>query len=193
MMLVLLAIPVGVLAQAKDVTVSYLRAAGSSLADRDTVSFDAIFVSSQGMAEPTTWNMRGRKLSRFSVRDPQSGVVFPNMYCSQDSKAFKELIKLDGDKAIHITGYKAEGELHEVSIYVNSVEVIPTPTATIPVAQTETGKTFRVILKDTASGTKTILANVVPGKTYTVESLTLTLEAETESTSTTEKTGASNP
>lgn len=170
--------PVATHAQTKDVTVSFLRAAASSLPDRATVSFDAIFIAQQGMVEPQGWNMRGRRLSRFSVRDPQSPQVFANMYCSQDSKVFKELVGLDTNRMIHVTGYKDSGENNQPSIFVTSVEVSPVPVGPAPDDTMTSARSLRVVVKDTTSGTKTVLVNVVPGKTYSVDNLVITVELE---------------
>ena len=176
--IVVLTIPVGVSAQVKEVTVTFLRAASGSLPDHATVSFDAVYNSDQGLVEAQGWNMRGQGISHFSLKDPQSSVIFPNFYCSQDSKAFKELIKLNGTKLVHVTGYKGDGERNETAIYITGLEVLQTPIPVITEEQNSATNTFRVIIKDTASGSKTILANVIPGKSYTVDTLTLTVEPE---------------
>ena len=177
-LLLALAVPLITNAQTKDVTVAYLRAATGSLPDHANVSFDALFASDQGLVEAQSWNLRGRGISRFSVKDPQSSVIFPNLYCNQDTSAFKELIKVNGTKLLHITGYKDEGEKYEPSIYVTSVEVLPTPAKVVADESRSTTNSVRIVLKDTSSGSKTVLVNVVPGKTYTVDNLTLTVELE---------------
>ena len=176
--MILLTFPLGGSAQIKDVTVTLLRAASGSLPDRATVSFDAVYNSDQGLTEAQGWNMRGQGISRFSLKDPQSTVIFPNFYCYQDSKAFKELIKLNGTKLIHVTGYKGDGERNETAIYITSLEVLQTPVPVITEDQNSATNTFRVIIKDNVSGSRTILANVIPGKPYTVDTLTLTVEPE---------------
>lgn len=191
--LAMMMIPIAGLAQTREVSVSYLRAAASSLPDRATVSFDAIFVAEQGMIEPQAWNMKGRGLSRFTVKDPQSAVLFANMYCPQDSRAFKELIKLDSSRPIRITGYKADGENNQPSIYATAVEVLPLPEVRKGDDKAPAPKTLRITLKNANSGTRTILANVVPGKSYTVDDLTLTVETEPDLSAPAEKTGAGNP
>ena len=188
----LFTLPPGASAQTRDVTVSFLRGAASSLPDRATVSFDAIYVAEQGLIEPRTWNMRGRGLSRFSVRDPQAPVIFSNLYCNQDSKAFKELVKLDSDRLVRITGYKSDGEGNQASIFATAVEVLAPPATPAGELKPANSKTFRIVLRDTAAGSKTVLANVVTGKTYTVDNLTLTLEAEKDGAAT-EKADAGTP
>lgn len=171
----------GVNAQTKDVSVSFLRAAASSLSDRANVSFDAIYVAKQGMVEPQTWNMKGRGLSRFSVEDPQSHVIFENMYCSQDSRAFKDLVNLDTNKMVHFAGYKDSGENNQASIYVTSVEILAMPVPAASEGGAANTKSLRVTIKDKMTNTKTVLVNVVPGKTYTSDNLSIMVEAETES------------
>jgi len=192
LMFTFLILPSGAAAQTKDVTVSFLRAASGSLPDRATVSFDAVFNADQGLVEAQGWNMKGKGLSRFSVKDPQSSVIFQNLYCNQDSKAFKELIKLSGTRIVHITGYKGDGERDEPFIFVTSIEVLPTPVKMITEEKRDATNTFRIVLKDNVSGAKTILANVVPGQSYTVDNLTLSLEPEKESPKT-EKPDTTNP
>ena len=181
----------GAKAEGRQVTVAFLRAAASSLSDRATVSFDAIYDVQRGMVEPKSWNMRGRGLSRFSLKDPQSQVVFENVYCAQDSKAFKELVNLESNKMIHVSGYKDSGENSQASIYVTSIEVTSDPVASAPEAKAAFTGSFRVILKDSVSGTKTVLANVVPGRAYAVDNLVVTLEAEKELPSESGEPGAS--
>lgn len=165
-------------AQTKDVTVPYLRAAAGSLSDRATVTFEAVYVAGNGMVEASGWTLRGKGISRFSVRDPHSPAVFTGMYCAQDSKAFKQLVAIDGTKVVRFSGYKGDGEGREAGIYVTAIEILATPVKKIEDSGDKAGKTFRVTVKDKDSGTKTVLANVSLGKTYTVEGLTLTVEAE---------------
>ena len=168
-------------AQIKDVTVPFLRAAASTLADRATVTFDAVYVPGSGMVEASGWTLRGKGISHFSVRDPQSSAVFTGMYCTQDSKAFKQLVAIEESKVVRITGYKGDGEGREAGIYATNVEILESPVKKVEEAGDKLGKTFRVTVKDKETGTTTVLANVSLGKTYTVGGLTLMVEAETES------------
>lgn len=183
--------PLGVAAQTRDVTVPYLRAATGSLPDRANVTFDAVYLPDQGMTEARGWNMRGRGFCRFSVRDPQTATVFSNLYCNQDSKPFRELIKVVGPKLVHFTGYRGDGDGNEPSLYITGAEVLDTPVKP-PEEEAANSKSLRVIIKDKATGNRTVLANVVPGKSYSVDGLTITVEAEKEG-SAQEKTGTGNP
>jgi len=176
-------------AQTKDVTVTYLRAAAGSLSDRATVTFDAVYVPGSGMVEASGWTMRGKGVSRFSVRDPLSPAVFTGMYCAQDSKAFKQLVSIESAKVVHFYGYKGDGEGREAGIYVTSVEILESPVKKVQETGDKPGQTFRVTVKDKESGTKTVLANVILGKTYTVEGLTVTVDAEAESGNSSAGTG----
>ena len=177
---VMILIPPGLMAQTKPVTVPYLRAAAGSLPDRGTVSFDGVYLPDPGFVEAKGWKLRGTGVSRFSVRDPQSTVVFSGLYCNKDSKAFKDLVNLDQATMVHFTGYKGDGENKEGAIYITGAEVMSTPVKFVTADGVSTARTFRVTLHDKTSGTKTILANVILGKTYTVEGLSLSIEAETE-------------
>jgi len=188
---VLVFVTSGANAEGKQVTVAFLMAAASSLPDHADVSFNAIYDVQRGMVEPKSWNMKGRGLSRFSLKDPHSQVVFENVYCAQDSKPFKELVNLESNKMIHVSGYKDSGENNQASIYVTSVEVVPDPVVPAPEEKAAITGSFRVILKDTVSGTKTVLANVVPGRTYAIDNLVVTLEVEKVLQSETSVSGAS--
>jgi len=177
-------------AQTKEVTVPYLRAAVGSLPDQASVTFQAVYVPGSGMVEATGWNMRGKGITHFSVRDPLSPAVFAGMYCTQDSKAFKQLVAIEGAKVIRITGYKGYGDGQEAGVYATNVEILESPVKKVQGDGDKAGRTFRVTVKDTESGTKTVLANVSLGKTYTVEGLTLTVEAENEAGNTGGGSGA---
>jgi hypothetical protein len=170
-----LMIPGVVSAQTKDISVAYLRAAIGSLDDRSSVQLNAGFLPDPGLVEATEKNMRGKGYSRFTVKDPRSGVVFSSMYCRQDSQAFKELIS-GGAKTYRLSGYKDYGEMNEPAIIVTGVG----PYTEKPGAGGEAkgAKTLRVIIRDNVSSNRTELANAVLGQAYSVGGITIQIEEE---------------
>lgn len=166
------------MAQTRDVSVSFLRAAVGSLQDRATVTLEAVYLPDPGLVESKGRNLKGKGFSRFSVRDTRATGVFTSLYCSQDSKAFKELVPLEMAKTVRLSGYKEYGENGEPAIFVTGVEVLADPVKPVAVAQEKSNRTYRVTIKDTASGNKTVLANVSPGKSYKVEGIVLEIELE---------------
>ena len=166
--------PVVVLGQTKEISVAYLRAAVGTISDRSSVQLNAVFLPDPGLVEATGNYLRGKGYSRFSVKDPQSGVVYTSMYCRQDSQAFRELIN-PGAKTYRMSGYKDSGEQNEPSIFITGVLALPEKGGKVG---DEKGRTFRVIIRDNASSNRTELANVVMGQAYSVAGITLQIEAE---------------
>lgn len=175
--------PVVVLGQTKEISVAYLRAAVGAIGDRSSVQLNAVFLPDPGLVEATGNYLRGKGYSRFSVKDPQSGVVFTSMYCRQDSPAFRELIN-PGSKVYRMSGYKDSGEQNEPSIFITGVVALPEKGGRVG---DEKSRTFRVIIRDNASSNRTELANVVLGQAYSVAGMTIQLEAEPAAT------GSGNP
>lgn len=173
----------GALAQTREVSIPFLRAAAGSLQDRANFVLEAVYLPDPGLMETKGRNLRGKGFSRFSVQDTRSLASFTSMYCAQDNKAFKELVALQTPKIVRLTGYKDYGENNEAALFVNAVEVIGDPVKLVQESSDKTGGTFRVTIKEKETGAKTVLANVSPGKFYTVEGLTLMIEPEKESES----------
>jgi hypothetical protein len=162
-------------AQTKEISVSYLRAAIGSLDDRSSVQLNAVFMADPGLVDSTGNYLRGKGYSRFSVKDPRSGVVFTSMYCRQDSQAFKELIN-SSTKTYRLSGYKEYGEQKEPAIIVTGV--VPSAEKGGAVSGGPGARTFRVILVENASSNRTELANVALGQAYNVAGFTLQIEEE---------------
>ncbi len=174
----LMMIPFGAQGQTKEVTVSFLRGAAGSLADRAAVTLEAVYVPEPGLVEAKGRNLKGKGFSRFTVRDPQSQGTFTSVYCSQDSRVFKELVEIEGAKMVRLSGYKDYGEDKEAALFVTGVEVLNSPVKLVNADGASPGGTFRVIIKDSTSGNRTVVANVVTGKVYKVDNLSLSIEAE---------------
>jgi len=170
----------GVIAQTREVSVPFLRAAIGSLADRTTVTLEAVYLPDPGLVESTGRYMRGKGFSRFSIRDPQSVGIFTSMYCAQDNKAFKELLTIQEPTRVRLYAYKDSGENSEAALLVTGMEVMAEPVKKVMATQGKVNGPFRVTIKDTTSGTKTILTNVMVGKSYTIEGMTLMIELEKE-------------
>lgn len=175
----LMLLPFGIQGQTKEVTVPYLRGAAGALADRATVTLEAVYKSEPGLVEATGRNLKGKGYSRFTLRDPQSQGTFTSLYCLQDSRVFKELVGIEGTKMVRISGFKDYGEDKEAAIFVTGVEVLDVPVKLVNADGASSGGTFRIIIKDTTSGNRTVVANVVTGKVYKVDNLSVSIEAET--------------
>lgn len=167
-----------VLAQTREMSVSYLRAALGSVQDRTKMTLEAIYSPDPGMVEATRFYLHNKGYSRFSVQDSRSAGAFTSMYCSQENKAFKDLVAIQRPSKVRLSGYKDYGEDNESAFFVTGVEVFEVPTKPTVVSQEKEEGTFRVTINNAAAGTKTVLANVSPGKSYTVEGTTLMIEHE---------------
>ena len=179
-MLSLVTVPLIALAEPKEVNVAYLRAAITTLSDRESVLVVATFLPDPGLVEPQRrWGRQGG-VAQFSIRDIKTGAVFTSMYCMQNSSAFKDLIAIAKPTAFRFRGYKGDGERNEAAIYVTSVE------SYTEAAISESSKAgvvpsdarYRVTIIDNATSNRTVLADVAIGRSYNAGGVTLRVEPE---------------
>jgi len=163
------------IAQEKEYSVSFLRAAAGSLGDRAPVVVVGAYLANPGLLEAQGFYLRGKGFSRFSAKDTQTGAVFTSMYCDQNSKAFSDLVG-SKTKNYRFYGYKDRGEENESGFFVTRVEAIRE--AEKPAAAPTTAKSFRVTITDNATSNRTVVANVSPGQSYAVGGVTFKVEIE---------------
>jgi hypothetical protein len=173
---VLCQMPVSAVAQDKDISVSYLRAAVSSLADGTRVRLPGDYSAAEGLHDATGVYLRNKGYSRFTIRD--GDIEFRNVYCPYDSKAFAELLKVKGTRRFIFSGYKQRGERHEDAIFVTDVEEVPEREQPKDVVQI--GKVYRLTMIDNTSSNRTVLGNIELGKPVRFLGTTLVLDEEAQ-------------
>jgi hypothetical protein len=179
-LLVLMVSPLLALAQQKEVSVAYLRAAMSSLSDRASIVVYATYLPDPGLVEAYGRYLRGKGYSRFSIKDPQTGAEFASMYCAHDSKAFKDLISVTTPTTFRFYGYKDNVETTQSGIFVESVEPykeVP-PEERPSTAPATAASRFRVTVTDNATSNRTVLADVKLGQSYNAAGVTLRIDSE---------------
>ncbi len=182
-------------AQSKEVTVSYLQAAVSSLPEQAEVTLTAVFPGVSNLRDCHGHYLRNDGYSRFSVKDPQSKTTFDSMYVLQTSKVFPVLLNASGARRIRFHGYREYGEDRDDAIFVTSAEDLgpaaPAAAATpgTAVVSAVTGvevlggpgpapRTYRVTLVDGATSNRTVIINIQTNRPYTVNGTTVLVEQE---------------
>jgi hypothetical protein len=177
-MLITVATVTCAVAQTRDVTVPYLRAAIGALPDRSRVTVKAKYDAASGLREATGRYLRSKGFSRFSIIDPETGVSFDSVYCEQDSKAFNQLLAVSEDGVFVFSGYRGRGEMKEDALFVTDVRAVLTPRQSGPEQSDVPEDTYRVIVTDLVSSNRTVLTNVEPGKSYRFFGTEIVLERE---------------
>jgi len=179
-------------AETKEVSASFLRAAVSSIDNRSDITVAADYPGVAALQDVIGWYRRNDGYSRFSVKDPQSKVVFDAMYVRQGSSVFNQLLLIDKPHHFRFRGYKDFGENREDAIFVTSAEdlgpvVRPPATVTTSVAPTvgqvgagatASGPNLRVTITDNTTSNRTVITNMEMNHTYTVNGMTVIVESE---------------
>lgn len=165
-------------AQGRNVSVAYLRAALNSLPDRGSVSFTAEYSGREGLKQASGSYLRNKGFSRFTVRDPETGLTFNSIYCEQGSAVFNELLKVTGTRRFNFQGHKGTGEGREDAIFVTSAEPVRLPRDERVEEEEEEEKTYRVTIVDHATSNRTVMVNVELGKEFNLMGATLLIEEE---------------
>lgn len=169
--------------QKKVLSAAYLKASVGAINNRSSVTVRAEYLIDPGMVEAEGWQLRNKGFSRFSVRDPNTGVVFESMYCKQESDVFWRLLKAQENVELTFRGEKGSGEDREGAIFVDRVDsILLTPHAIAQrIAKTDKadeGGALRVSIVNDETGMRTVLTNVKRGTPVKVEGLTITVENE---------------
>lgn len=172
-------------AQREETTIRYLKAAVSSLPKNSTVTVTGEFMLTPGLREVQDVFLRSKGISRFSIRDPQTGDIFDGMYCAHDSPAFKDLLTARSRRLYRFTAYRDRGESRTEGVFVTRVELVrelrddedPLPAVTPAEGPGMPGR-FRVTLIEQASSNRSVLFNVEPGTAYTLNGFTIVIERE---------------
>jgi len=164
----------------REVSINYLRAALGSLSDRERIAFEAVYAASDGMDQATETPLRGKGYSRLTLRDPNSGATFDDVYCEHDSRVFNTLLPVQADKRFRFEAYKDQGERRVDAIFLTAATPVRTPPAEAasPPPSRPTG--FRVTMIDHSTSNRTVLVNIELGKPYNLMGTTLLIEAEDE-------------
>lgn len=168
-------------AQRQELSVAYLRAAINSLPDRQPVMIYATFLPDPGLVQAANRYIRGGSgYSRFSIKDPQSGAEFSLMYCSHDSRAFKDLITVNEPKTFRFYGYKDDVEMFLTGIFVETVEPYEEPIVEKKTASSSASRTghIRITITDNVTSNRTVLADVTTGRSYVVGGVSISVEPE---------------
>jgi hypothetical protein len=166
-------------ARGKDVSVRYLRAAIGSIRDRAPLSFVAEYSAADGLTEVRHSYLRGKGFSRFTVRDPESGFTFDQVYCQKNAAVFRTLIELQEDTLYRFQGYKEQGEERADAVFVTSIEPVRSREAeSLRAAETAGPKTYRLVLTDHITSNRTVLVNIELGKRYNLMGTTVVVEEE---------------
>jgi len=180
--------------QRQELSVAYLRAAVNSLPDHQSVMIYATYLPEPGLVQAANRYIRGGSgYSRFSIKDPQSGAEFSSMYCSHDSKAFKDLISVTEPKTFRFYGYKDDVEMFLTGIFVEAVEPYEEPIVEktpVSLAASRRGH-YRITITDNVTSNRTVLADVTTGRSYVVGGVSISVEPEP--TPTTEGSGVIGP
>jgi len=173
----------GAWAQKKVLTAAYLRASIGALDERSSVIVRGEYLIDPGMIQSDGRALRNKGYSRFSIRDPQTGIQFSSLYCKQESDVFWALLKADANKLFTFYGEKGRGEQREGAIFVDRLEaVLMTPEEIANRGQedaaTSDEKPLRITITKDESGTRTVLTNVQRGSEVKVEGLTIVVEDE---------------
>jgi len=176
----------------KEVTVGFLQAAVSSLADQDEVTLTAVFPGVASLKDSAHGrSLRGDGYSRFAVKDPQARTTFESMYVLQHSRVFPQLLSITGPHRVSFRGYKEEGEDNEEAIFVTSVDDLgpvkpaasdvkteSAPGVSPTVSPSAPPRAFRVTITDNVTSNRTLIINIVTNRPYTVNGTTVVIEEE---------------
>lgn len=168
---------------AEKVTVKYLIAALGTLQVRDEVTVEGIYAGNLGMEEALRGPLRNKGLTRFAIRDPESGALFDLIYCEVGSAVFNTLIKINDEKPFVFEGRRIQGETRQGSILCTSVRTIRRPLTSVAVstpaaggAMAERPQRFRVIMIDGATSNRTVTADVKLNQRYDIMGNTVIIQ-----------------
>ena len=168
---------------AEKVTVKYLIAALGTLQVRDEVTVEGIYAGNLGMEEALRGPLRNKGLTRFAIRDPESGALFDLIYCEVGSAVFNTLIKINDEKPFVFEGRRIQGETRQGSILCTSVRTIRRPLTSVAVstpaaggANAERPQRFRVIMIDGATSNRTVTADVKLNQRYEIMGNTVIIQ-----------------
>jgi hypothetical protein len=168
---------------AEKVTVKYLIAALGTLQVRDEVTVEGIYAGNLGMEEALRGPLRNKGLTRFAIRDPESGALFDLIYCEVGSAVFNTLIKINDEKPFVFEGRRIQGETRQGSILCTSVRTIRRPLTSVAVrtpaaggAIAERPQRFRVIMIDGATSNRTVTADVKLNQRYEIMGNTVIIQ-----------------
>ncbi len=168
---------------AEKVTVKYLIAALGTLQVRDEVTVEGIYAGNLGMEEALRGPLRNKGLTRFAIRDPESGALFDLIYCEVGSAVFNTLIKINDEKPFVFEGRRIQGETRQGSILCTSVRTIRRPLTSMAVstpaaggAMAERPQRFRVIMIDGATSNRTVTADVKLNQRYEIMGNTVIIQ-----------------
>jgi hypothetical protein len=168
---------------AEKVTVKYLIAALGTLQVRDEVTVEGIYAGNLGMEEALRGPLRNKGLTRFAIRDPESGALFDLIYCEVGSAVFNTLIKINDEKPFVFEGRRIQGETRQGSILCTSVRTIRRPLTSVAVrtpaaggAIAERPQRFRVIMVDGATSNRTVTADVKLNQRYEIMGNTVIIQ-----------------
>jgi hypothetical protein len=108
------------------------------------------------------------------------------MYCHHESQAFRGLLAAPGKGVYLFSGKRQRGEAKEDAIFVERVTLVrliedEEEAAEKPEPEEEAAganDTFRITILNTATSNRTVLVNVLPGKTYDLDDLEIRLDRE---------------
>lgn len=166
-------------AQARNVSVGYLRAALGSIQDRASISIEGRYSGKQGLKDARGSYLRSKGYSQFTIADAETGLTFDLAYCKHDSTAFNELLSVKGSKLYVFQGHKGSGEGRADAFFVTSVTPVR-DSGPAEVEQEDRVKHFMVTIIDNATSNRTVMMNVELGKEFKMVGSTLIIEEEKE-------------
>jgi len=162
----------------KEYTPQYLRAALGSVRHNTTMSVTGEFDAALGLRDMEEY-LDGDAYSRFTIKDPETAFEFTSMYCEHGSTVFKTLLSARGRKVYTFHGQRQTGDDQEDAFFATRVifvrEIKPKPEKKPPPT---TDGALRVVITDSKTGQRTVVANVVKGQPYEVDNLTVVVEDE---------------
>ncbi len=169
-------------AQKKALTAAYLKASIGAINDRSSVTILGEYLVDPGMVEAKGRGLRNKGFSRFSIRDPQTGISFNSMYCKQESDVFWTLLNTPSNTRFQFHGDKGRGENREGAVFVDRLKGVLLPPRQIAerVAKVEpvVQPPLRITLTNEETGLRSVLTNVKHGVPVKVENLTILVEDE---------------
>ncbi len=163
----------------KEYTPQYLRAALGSIRHNTAIAVTGEFDVAHGLRDMKKY-LEGDAYSRFTIKDPETGFEFTSMYCEHDSSVFKTLLAVRGRKVFAFHGQRQAGDEQENGFLATRLvfvrEIKPEPEKKPPPKTTDGA--LRVVITDSKTGQRTVVANVVKGQPYEVDNLTVVVEDE---------------
>lgn len=164
------------LSQEGSVSVGFLRAALGSISDRASVSVLGEYSGADGLVDARGTYLRNKGFSRFTIREPHTGVTFGSVYCAHNSPVFNELLGVKGTERFVFQGVKGRGEHKEDAVFVTSLRVVRGPAA--PASVETAPQRFTITIIEQATSNRTVMVNVELGKPVNLLGATLMVEEE---------------